>query len=107
MRNMPSVNLGVLVVWEKVMNSDWSAPGPGVTGRISDRRAVQFWDPDRKVSHALGEAKSGKPVWDWVGVYAPGTQWAGGSAKPVFSGRTVVGVAGKLADAISLRHESP
>ena len=93
---MPGGNLGALVVWEKVMHSDWSAPGWGVLARIPDRRAMQFWDPDRKLSHALGEQSSGKPLWDWVGVYPAGARWQGGAAKPAFSGRTVVDVAGQL-----------
>ncbi len=59
--------------------------------RISDPRAVQFWDKQRLVSHTMGEHDKNSIVWDQLSVYAPGELWE--TAVPphsIYDGRTVV-----------------
>ncbi len=46
--------LRVYVIWEPVLDTDWSAPGKATMGRVADRRVTQFWDKDRSLSRALG-----------------------------------------------------
>ena len=77
------------------------APNTRALRRIPDKRAIQFWDRDRLLSHAMGEDANGKPVWDWAGLYAKNASWNGAPPKPLFSGRTVIEVADKLDHALA------
>jgi hypothetical protein len=54
------------------------------------------------LSKAMGEKADNRKsiVWDWVGVYAPGTRWGSESPKPVWTGRPVVKVAAEFEQAI-------
>jgi len=92
--------VAVFVVWEKVISSDWSPPISRVLARIPDSRVTQFWDPDRVLSHHLGESDDRKTiVWDWVAVYPKGIKWGGG--QPAYSGRPVVRVASEFQNAVN------
>ena len=64
--------------------------------------AIQFWNPDRILSHALGEEKQSKPFWDWVAIYPAAGRWREISHKPVFQGRTVVRVEHDIGPQIKL-----
>ena len=88
-------------MWEKVLDSDLMGPNTRALSRISDKRAVQFWDRDRLLSHAMGEDKTAKPVWDWAGLYPKGAAWNGMPPKPELDGRTIVRVAGDLDKALA------
>ena len=46
----------VLVVWEPMLPTDWSRPSGMVQSRISDPRAVQFWDKNHLVAKELTAA---------------------------------------------------
>jgi len=57
-----------------------------VLGRISDRRAMQFWDENHVLARRMArDARPPQPkpdccdqdgiLWDLVAVYAPGSQW--------------------------------
>jgi hypothetical protein len=83
------------VVWEPVLASDWGAPSQETMGRIPDGRALQFWDPDRVVSHSMGERDSKSIAWDQIMIYGPGATWNGRPPEPLYQGRPVV----KAADA--------
>ncbi len=80
------------VIWEPVLFTDWSSPSTTTLGRISNTRAAQFWDKDRLISHSMGEHDRGSVVWDYVGVYAPGSLWAAGPPKALYGGGPVIRV---------------
>ena len=52
---LESKNVRVLVVWEPVLKTDWSAPGSTALMRIPDPRVRQYWDKGRLLSKAMGE----------------------------------------------------
>jgi hypothetical protein len=75
---------------------DWSRPGRLVKVRISDPRAVQFWDKHHLVSQELSKQLAAEPdccrregsLWDLVALYPRHEKWATGA--PVFVGGPVV-----------------
>ena len=81
-----------LLVWEPVLTSDWGSPSPATMGRIPDLRALQFWDPDRSISHSMGEHDRKSVVWDQIMIYGPGLDWNGRPPEPVYQGGPVVDV---------------
>jgi len=89
------------VVWEKVLDTDLMSPNTRALMRVSDKRARQFWDHGRLLSHAMGEDKTGKPVWDWAGLYPKEAAWNGLPPKPQVDGRTIVRVADDLDKALA------
>ena len=102
----------VMVVWERVLITD----RPGVRRKsvdmLTDRRAVHFWDPERRVSSAIGGPEGvantgakvlfdmGEVVWDFAAVYAPGERWKNGKAKPAFAGGQVENVIAEVEKAL-------
>jgi hypothetical protein len=82
----------VFVVWEPVLFSDWSSPSTATLQRISDRRAAQFWDKQRSVSHSMGEHDRGSVVWDYIAVYPPGAIWDNRPPTALYDGGPVVRV---------------
>ncbi len=93
--------LRVFVVWEKVLETDWSAPATSVLARIPDSRAAQFWDPNRTVSKALGETDFKSKVWDWAAVYPSGADWNQTPPSAIYTGRPVEDVAKPLQQALA------
>ena len=78
--------LRVLVIWEPILRTDWSAPRPGTLARISDGRARQFWDPNHLVSLQLSRHRVANPgqqgpdcyqglFWDDAILYGPQAHW--------------------------------
>lgn len=100
---MPDPRVKVLVVWEHVLPTDFASPSQATMAEISDSRAVQFWDPGRMVSKAMGEHPGEKNsiVWDWVALYSPAAQWTEAPPEPLFSGRTVVSASGQLRERLA------
>lgn len=108
----PAPAIRALIVWEKILATDWKRPGTSVLARVPDPRAIQFWDPDLMLSNAAlpvlragasritGSASlaTGKHVWDFVAVYSPGTRWESAFPFPDFAGAPVAGVAMQLSD---------
>ncbi len=100
----------VLIVWEPVLRTDQAPPTTGALARVGDERVAQFWDPRRLLSARLLpvlQADSGPvigkpslvtedPVWDFVGVYAPGVRWSDPPPAPSFKGAPVVSVLREL-----------
>jgi hypothetical protein len=82
----------VFVVWEPVLPSDLGPPSTATLGRIPDRRAAQFWDNVRVVSHSMGEHNRRTLVWDYVAVYPSGATWQDRPPEPIYQGRPVVRV---------------
>jgi hypothetical protein len=97
----------VLVVWEPMLPTDWSRPGGMVQSRISDPRAVQFWDKNHLVAKELKQQLSSSQVccqrngivWDVAAVYPKEIQW--GSSAPLFFGGAVVDVADSVRQKLS------
>lgn len=88
--------MSVLVVWEPILVTDWRRPSGITLGRIPDRRARQFWDPNRLVAQQLArmvQQKPGEPHpdccmskgfhWDEAILYPPHARWSDGP-EPVF-----------------------
>ena len=103
----------VLVVWEPMLPTDWSRPGGMVQSRISDPRAVQFWDKNHLVAKELQEQLSASQIccqrdgiiWDVAAVYPKDIQW--GSSAPLFFGGAVVDVADSVRQKLSQFEQSP
>jgi len=89
LRANPNAKVQVLVVWEPVLSTDWGTPSDAVTGNVPDARAIHFWDPQRRLSAAYGDApkldllagirkisfKMKDVVWDTALVYPPRAKW--------------------------------
>lgn len=80
--------MGILVVWEPILATDWKSPSGSTMARISDPRVRQFWDPEHSVSGALNEfakQKASEPPpncciqkgihWDQAILFAPSVRW--------------------------------
>jgi hypothetical protein len=91
----------VLVVWEPVLATDWSAPSTAALRRVADMRAAQFWDKDRLISQAMGEHDRESVVWDRILIYPPGAVWTDLPPAPVYSGGPVVRVTDAARAALS------
>lgn len=83
-------HLRVFVVWEPVLATDLSAPSTITLRRIHDPRVKQYWDPNRVLSHAMGEHDRPSVVWDYIAVYKPEQIWTDAPPQPEFNGRPVV-----------------
>lgn len=84
-----SQQLRVFIVWEPVIVSDLGPPTSSVLARVSDPRAVQFWDESRALSKSMvatrentwlvpeGESapSPGMIIWDFVAVFPPKKAW--------------------------------
>lgn len=78
--------------------------------RVSDPRAAQYWDRGLVLSKAVqpvliadaapvaGKSSlvTGKYVWDFVAVFAPGARWDAAFPLPAFKGAPVADVAREL-----------
>jgi hypothetical protein len=96
----PDPQIRVLVVWEPVLATDVRAPATMTLKRISDGRVSQYWDKERLLSHAMGEHDRRTIVWDYVGIYEPGTVWEAAPPKAAFEDRPVVQVIGAARTAL-------
>ncbi len=85
---IPQQKIRILIVWEPILWTDVKAPSGSTLARVSDPRAVQFWDPDHVLADALREALatadgpridrgrlSDEVLWDDVAIYVPGDRW--------------------------------
>jgi hypothetical protein len=91
-----------------MLPTDWSKPSGFVMARISDSRAVQFWDKDHLVEKELRQqfpssqalcCQRGGILWDFVALYPDNVQW--GSLAPVYFGGAVLDVAGDVRQHLS------
>jgi hypothetical protein len=71
-----------------MLTTDWFHPSTGTLARVSDPRAIQFWDTGHLVSAELRRSRaaiSGQPepaccddggfYWDMAILYPPGAMW--------------------------------
>jgi hypothetical protein len=82
----------VFVVWEPVLVTDWRAPSTETLKRVSDPRAIQFWDKGRLLSRAMGEHDKKSIVWDEIIVYGPDAAWKKIPPEPFYRGGPVLDV---------------
>lgn len=81
------------VVWEPVLPTDWGRPSTSALARVPDIRALQLWDPTRRLSQAMGGGTGREDViWDVVAIYPRGAEWAAGPPPHVFLDGPVVNV---------------
>jgi len=92
----------VLVVWEPILPTDWSAPSGSTLRRIPDSRVKQFYDPNHVVSGHLKELAAKHPpqpepnccvrkgfYWDDAILYAPQAHWTDAPASTFWDGPVV------------------
>jgi hypothetical protein len=110
----PGAKIKPLVVWEAVVSSDTEPPSNRDLERVSDPRAVQFWDKDGMVSRAIREPivaggqddklqryrNKGDLLWDTVAVYPAGGRWGDAGPKPKYTGGPVAIVLPDLRQAL-------
>jgi len=85
---IPGQRLRAFIIWEPVIASDLGPPTSFVLSRVSDPRAMQFWDGSGSLSESMvaaednswlvepGESPSPDMiVWDLVAVFPPGMIW--------------------------------
>lgn len=101
----------MFVVWEPILATDWSKPNTSALSRISDARAVQFWDEERVLADRLArDAREPQPrpdcceqdgvLWDLAAVYPKGARWEERlPVASVFDG-PVVRVTGQISGAL-------
>jgi hypothetical protein len=95
LKKHPSKAVTVFAVWEPILPTDWSEPGPTVLARLNDPRVRQYWDHDHRVATLL---KGQHPkcctrdgfLWDVAAAYAPGETWKNGLPAPFFIDGTIV-----------------
>jgi hypothetical protein len=104
-----NTKLRVLVVWEPILPTDWNKPSNSTLARISDPRAMQFWDEKHLVAEELRRSVEANPsqpkagccedngfLWDMAALYAPQTRWNGTLPPAAFFDGPVVRVAPAL-----------
>src|SRR5258707_11297084 len=90
-----------------MLPTDWSRRRGRVQSRISDPRAVQFWDKDHLVAKELQQQVSSSQIccqrngiiWDVAALYPKDMQWE--TSTPVFFGGAVLDVAGNVRQHLS------
>ena len=92
MKEFDGKDIRVFTVWEPVLPTDWSSPSTATLKRIADRRAIQFWDKRRLLSHAMGEHDKKSIVWDEIIVYARDAVWKQVPPEPIYRGGPVLNV---------------
>lgn len=104
----------VFVVWEPMLPTDWYRPTRPTLKRVSDSRAVQFWDKTHliaaQVKQQLLQFHGTDPtccedrghLWDMAAVYPPGVKW--GEAAPLFDDGPVYRIASSLEQRVSALH---
>jgi hypothetical protein len=117
----PGASLEVVVVWEPVLPTDVGPPLTSVLAGIDDRRASQFWDPERALSADIVRAVDADPrrygfdeplgsefvVWDVVAVFGPDARWDEDLPVPVFyDGPVVNAIDGLRSHLVALENDS-
>ena len=106
----------MFVIWEPVLSTDLSAPSTDARARVPE--AVQYWDPKKGTAALFQPVLSrdpdgitgkkslvtGKVLWDFVGVYAPGVTWSAAAEPPMpaFRGAPVVDVRDALQQSLQI-----
>ena len=53
LRRHPARKIRVLAIWEPILPTDWNRPTSAVLDRLSDRRAIQWWDKQHVLATAV------------------------------------------------------
>jgi hypothetical protein len=98
----PDPSLRVMVVWEPMLPTDLRSPVRSTLGRIQDKRARQFWDPQHLVAIELlriAHENPGRPdpdccvvhglFWDDAILYPPHAKWRETPAAVFWNGPVV------------------
>jgi hypothetical protein len=95
--------------------TDFAAPNSFALKKLSDSRAIQFWDKDhlvsRELQRVLAAHGASKPnccelrgtLWDVAAVYDSQSRWSSGMPPPTF----IDGPVGTVKDAVRRRLLSP
>jgi len=111
----------VFVVWEPVLFTDVAPPTTRVLSRITDSRAIQYYDRSRLLSRLLvrtarehpgylpggEEMEKGTILWDCLIAFPPGGRWEEAPPRPDFLGSTVVGEIGRIRRRLSSAAPAP
>lgn len=106
--------ISILIVWEPVLWTDLYPPTSYVLSRVSDRRAVQFWDRGQSLSRFMVRSAIENPsllwpgdaitpdtlVWDFVAVFPAGATW-NPLPQPSYHGGPVVDVIEQVRSTLS------
>lgn len=99
LRRHPGNKVRVIAIWEPMLPTDWNKPTTTVLDRLSDKRAVQWWDQQHIIAGLLrastgdkdpGCCKRGETLWDVIVVYPPGEKWTETLPAPTFFAGPVV-----------------
>lgn len=73
----PDADLSVLVVWIALKDTDTPEAADEASGKFSDGRVTQFFDPGQLAGKAVAESLGhmDKVAWDFYLFYPPGVQW--------------------------------
>ena len=118
---LPAGRLSVFVVWEPVIATDVAPPTTWVLSRITDPRAVQYYDRSRLLSELLTATSREKPgylpggeemaegsiLWDCLLAFPPGGRWEEAPPPPDFLGATVAGDIGRIRQRLSAVRPAP
>lgn len=95
----PGNKVRVIAIWEPMLPTDWNRPTSTVLGRLSDKRAIQWWDKQHVIAGLMaasagnknpGCCKRDEILWDVIAVYPPGVKWAEALPAPTFFAGPVV-----------------
>jgi hypothetical protein len=84
LRRHPVNKVRVIAIWEPMLPTVWNKPTSAVLNRLSDNRAVQWWDKQHVIAGLLessianeyrGCCRRNETLWDVIGVYPPGVKW--------------------------------
>lgn len=99
LRRHPANKIRVLAIWEPMLPTDWNKPTTAVLDRLSDNRAIQWWDKQHVVAGLLkatagnenpGCCERNETLWDVIAVYPPGVKWTETLPAPIFFAGPVV-----------------
>ena len=111
LKQTQSASVRVFVVWEPMLPTDWYRPTRPTLKRLSDSRAVQFWDKSHLIAAQVKQqlqrfhgsdpncCENGGHLWDMAAVYPPGVKW--GETKPGFDDGPVYRIAPTLEQRMS------
>ena len=77
MNPFPEADLSVLVVWIALKDTDTPEAANEASGKFSDARVTQFFDPRQMAGKAVAESLGhiGETAWDFYLFYPPGVRW--------------------------------
>jgi hypothetical protein len=114
LKQTQSDSVRVFVVWEPMLPTDWYRPTRPTLKRVSDTRAVQFWDKSHLIAAELKQqlqqfhgshprcCDDGGHLWDMAAIYLPGVKW--GEAAPAFDDGPVYRIAPEIGHQLSTLH---